>query len=187
MKEREFPHYRVHELVLIHDSYKSGLSHSECGLIHGVSKRTSAYAIRWCEKTRPLAEAFVSRQNVSSLRYYLKILRQDTGESLSLQEGCRRHGCTPRTYRIWEYAYYSGLIGSRLAERTGKSLPIKQDIHMTGQSKDRKAAMASLEKELESLRRENEYLRCENEYLKKKSELRRILESLPEHRDGGER
>ena len=61
---------RVHLLVLLYDTFRSGLSHAESGRIHGVSPRTSNYASKWCRRTHPKAESFVSRQSLRDLHYY---------------------------------------------------------------------------------------------------------------------
>ncbi|HIZ87125.1 MAG TPA: hypothetical protein IAC03_03070 [Candidatus Coprenecus pullistercoris] len=46
------------------------MSHRESCLLHGVSYGTGRYALYWCRRMRPRAEAFVFRQNVSSIRTY---------------------------------------------------------------------------------------------------------------------
>ena len=158
---------RVHLLVLLYDTFRSGLSHAESGRIHGVSPRTSNYASKWCRRTHPKAESFVSRQSLRDLHYYRTMITRDIRESLSLQESCSRHGCRPQTYRMWEYAYYSGLMDRRESELTGQQ-PQKQEPEMTDTGRKRLAHAADLEKELEAARAENEYLRCENAYLKKR-------------------
>ena len=98
MKEQES--YRVKELVLLKESYEGGLSHRESCLVHGVSYNTSRYAVYWCRRMHPRAEAFVSRQNLSALRSYRRMILRDIRESLSLQESCARHGCPASTY-LW--------------------------------------------------------------------------------------
>lgn len=158
---------RVHLLVLLYDSFRSGLSHAESGRMHGVGPGTSSYATKWCRRTHPKAEAFVSRQNQRGLHYYRAMITRDIRESLSLQESCSRHGCSPRTYRLWEYAYYSGLMDRRESELTGEP-PRKQEPEMTETRRKRLTRVTDLEKELESALAENEYLRCENAYLKKR-------------------
>ena len=100
---------RVHLMMMLYDSFNSGLSHAESARIHGVGVSTSRYAARWCRRIHSAAESFVSRQGLNDLHYYRTMIARDIRESLSLQESCARHGCPPRTYRMWEYAYYSGL------------------------------------------------------------------------------
>lgn len=158
---------RVHLMVLLYDSFNSGLSHAESARIHGVGVSTSRYAARWCRRIHSAAESFVSRQGLNDLHYYRTMIARDIRESLSLQEGCARHGCPPRTYRMWEYAYYSGLLDRRESELTGRQ-PQKKGTEMAETTRKRAARAADLEKELEAARAENEYLRCENAYLKKK-------------------
>ena len=41
---------RVHLLVLLYDSFNSGLSHAESARIHGVGVSTSRYAAKWCRR-----------------------------------------------------------------------------------------------------------------------------------------
>lgn len=154
-------------MVLLYDSFKSGLSHVECARMHGVGINTSKHAGRWCRKTHPKAESFVSRQDLRNLHYYRTMIVRDIRESLSLQESCARHGCAPRTYRLWEYAYYSGLMDSRERELTGNA-PQRQRTEMTQTRRKRLTQASDLEKELEAALAENEYLRCENAYLKKR-------------------
>ena len=174
---------RVHLLVLLYDTFRSGLSHAESGRIHGVSPRTSNYASKWCRRTHPKAESFVSRQSLRDLHYYRTMITRDIRESLSLQESCSRHGCRPQTYRMWEYAYYSGLMDRRESELPGRQ-PQKQEPEMTDTGRKRLAHAADLEKELEAARAENEYLRCENAYLKKKMELDGRPVTVPDFRCG---
>ena len=114
------------------------------------------------------------------------MIARDIRESLSLQEGCARHGCPPRTYRMWEYAYYSGLLDRRESELTGRQ-PQKKGTEMAETTRKRAARAADLEKELEAARAENEYLRCENAYLKKKMELEGRPVRLPDLRSGRRR
>ena len=188
---------RVHLLVLLYDSFNSGLSHAESARIHGVGVSTSRYAAKWCRRIHSEAESFVSseaesfvsRQGPNDLHYYRTMIARDIRESLSLQESCARHGCPPRTYRMWEYAYYSGLLERRESELTGRQ-PQKKETGMTGMTetaRKRAARAADLEKELEAARAENEYLRCENAYLKKKLELEGRPVSLPDLRSGRRR
>lgn len=178
---------RVHLMVLLYDSFNSGLSHAESARIHGVGvSSTSRYAARWCRRIHSAAESFVSRQGLNDLHYYRTMIARDIRESLSLQEGCARHGCPPRTYRMWEYAYYSGLLDRRESELTGRQ-PQKKGTEMAETTRKRAARAADLEKELEAARAENEYLRCENAYLKKKMELEGRPVRLPDLRSGRRR
>ena len=180
---------RVHLLVLLYDSFNSGLSHAESARIHGVGVSTSRYAAKWCRRIHSEAESFVSRQGLNDLHYYRTMIARDIRESISLQESCARHGCPPRTYRMWEYAYYSGLLERRESELTGRQ-PQKKVTEMTGMTetaRKRAARAADLEKALEAARAENEYLRCENAYLKKKLELEGRPVSLPDLRSGRRR
>lgn len=170
---------RVHLMVLLYDSFRSGLSHEESARMHGVGINTSKHAVRWCRKTHPKAESFVSRQDLRNLHYYRTMIVRDIRESLSLQESCARHGCSPRTYRLWEYSYYSGLMDIRERELTGNP-PQRQRTEMTQTRRKRLTQVSDLEKELEAARAENEYLRCENAYLKKKMELEGRPVCLPD-------
>ena len=120
MKEQES--YRVKELVLLKENYESSLSHRESCLVHGVNYSTSRYAVYWCRRMHPRAEAFVSRQNLSALRSYRRMILRDIRESLSLQEICARYDCPASTYRMWEYAYYSGLMDARESDLMGRPL-----------------------------------------------------------------
>lgn len=104
MKERES--HRVEVQVLLNESHESGLSYRETSVLHGVNIRTGMYAVSWCRRMHPRAEAFVSGQNLSALRSYRQMILRDIRESLSLQESGARHGCPASTYRMWEYAYY---------------------------------------------------------------------------------
>ena len=160
MKEQES--YRVKELVLLKESYEGGLSHRESCLVHGVSYNTSRYALYWCRRMHPRAEAFVSRQNLSSLRSYRRMILRDIRESLSLQESCARHGCPASTYRI-------SIMG-----KTEKSMKSLEGL----------SSSAVLEEALAAMRAENEYLRCENAYLKKKMELEGRPVTVPDFRRG---
>ena len=63
MKEQES--YRVKELVLLKESYEGGLSHRESCLVHGVSYNTSRYALYWCRRMHPRAEAFVPADDIA--------------------------------------------------------------------------------------------------------------------------
>ena len=174
---------RVHLLVLLYDSFKSGLSHKECGMLYGVSRRTSEHASVWCRRIHPKAESFVSRQNVTDLHYYRAMIARDIRESLSLQESCARHHCSPQAYRMWEYAYYSGLMEMRESELTGRA-PQTRETEMSETTIKRPTPASELEKELEAALAENEYLRCENAYLKKKMELEGRPVCLPAIRNG---
>lgn len=51
------------------------------------------------------------------------ILSLDVAESLSLQEGCARHGWAPGKYRMLEYACRSGLL-----ERMERELPALRPV-----------------------------------------------------------
>lgn len=185
MKEQES--YRVKELVLLKESYEGGLSHRESCLVHGVSYNTSRYALYWCRRMHPRAEAFVSGQNLSSLRSYRRMILRDIRESLSLQESCARHGCPASTYRMWEYAYYSGLMDARESELTGRPLEKASIMGKTEKSMKSLEGLSSsavLEEALAAMRAENEYLRCENAYLKKKMELEGRPVTVPDFRRG---
>ena len=166
---------RVHLMVLLYDSFNSGLSHAESARIHGVGVSTSRYAARWCRRIHSAAESFVSRQGLNDLHYYRTMIARDIRESLSLQEGCARHGCPPRT-----------LLDRRESELTGRQ-PQKEVTEMAETTRKRAARAADLEKELEAARAENEYLRCENAYLKKKMELEGRPVRLPDLRSGRRR
>ena len=52
---------RVHLMVLLYDSFNSGLSHAESARIHGVGVSTSSYAARWCCRIHSAAGSFVPR------------------------------------------------------------------------------------------------------------------------------
>ena len=183
MKERES--HRVEELVLLKESHD--LSYRETCQLHGVSIRTGKYAESWCRRMHPRAEAFVSGKNLSALRSYRRMILRDIRESLSLQESCARHGCPASTYRMWEYAYYSGLMDARESELTGRPLekaPIMGKTEKSIKSLEGLSSSAGLEKALEAMRAENEYLRCENAYLKKKMELEGRPVTAPDFRRG---
>ena len=163
---------RVHLMVLLYDSFNSGLSHAESARIHGVGvSSTSRYAARWCRRIHSAAESFVSRQGLNDLHYYRTMIARDIRESLSLQEGCARHGCPASTYRMWEYAYYSGLMDARESELTGRPLEkvsIMGKTEKSMKSLEGLSSSAVLEEALAAMRAENECLRCENAYLKKR-------------------
>ena len=185
MKVRES--HRVKELVLLKECHESGLSYRETGLLHGVSSRTGMYAVSWCRRMHPRAEAFVSGQNLSALRSYRRMILRDIRESLSLQESCARHGCPASTYRMWEYAYYSGLMDVRESELTGRPLEkvsIMGKTEKSMKSLEGLSSSAVLEEALAAMRAENEYLRCENAYLKKKMELEGRPVTVPDFRRG---
>ena len=134
---------RVHLMVLLYDSFNSGLSHAESARIHGVGVSTSRYAARWCRRIHSAAESFVSRQGLNDLHYYRTMIARDIRESLSLQEGCARHGCPPRTYRMWEYAYYSGLLDRRESELTGRQPQKERDRDGRDDKKARRSRRGS--------------------------------------------
>ena len=105
---------RVHLMVLLYDSFNSGLSHAESARIHGVGVSTSRYAARWCRRIHSAAESFVSRQGLNDLHYYRTMIARDIRESLSLQESCARHGCPPSSCRCG----WSPATGSRSRRTT---------------------------------------------------------------------
>lgn len=81
--------------------------------------------------------------------------------AMDLEESCARHGCPASTYRMWEYAYYSGLMNARESELTGRPLEkasIMGKTEKSIKSLEGLSSSAGLEEALEAMRVENEYL-----------------------------
>ena len=163
-------------LVELDRGHRTGLTHAENGRLHGVSQRTSTYAQEWCKKMRSAAESYLKVQTERNVRTYRAELLLDSTESLSLQEGCARHGWPREKYRLLE---------RRERELSGRG-PKETETDMS-ERKRKASTLTDLEKELEAARAENEYLRCENAYLKKKLELEGRPVSLPDLRSGRRR
>ena len=172
-------------LVELDRGHRTGLTHAENGRLHGVSQRTSTYAQEWCKKMRSAAESYLKVQTERNVRTYRAELLLDSTESLSLQEGCARHGWTREKYRLLEYAYHSGLLERRERELSGRG-PKETETDMS-ERKRKASTLTELERALEAARAENEYRRCENAYLKKKLELEGRPVSLPDLRSGRRR
>lgn len=184
---KEIKNYRVHFLVQIRDTRESGCSYRRTAQIHGVSFNTVRHACHWCESVHAKALGFLSRQSLTDIRSYRRMLLRDIMESLSLQESCTRHGCPAQTYRMWEYAYHSGLMEARERELSGVHPSRTEDMEKKDLRLQRTLSACELEAALKAVQAENEYLRCENAYLKKKMELEGRPVTVPDFRRGGKR
>ena len=132
-------------LVELAEGRRQGLTHEENGRLHGVGYSTSKYAQRWCEKMRRTAEAYLKTQSLRSIRTYRSELSLDVAESLSLQEGCARHGWASGKYRMLEYACRPGLLERELTGRGPEEEPSDME-----KRRRRAATLTELERALEA-------------------------------------